>query len=119
MYHILPELKLRRVFPAAYFVNTNPPEGRVQVLLSEKELNKLPDNSPNISKKSNINRYMERPSAIFCNGKYSILDNFCYAEFLAYYTFENKLSKTGEYQPDELDDNLIEKNLEECSYPKN
>ena len=49
---------------------------------------------------------MERPSAIFWNGKYSILDDFCYAEFLAYYTFENKPSKTGEYQPDELDDNL-------------
>ena len=47
MYH-LPELKLRRIFPAVYFVNTNPPEERIQVLLSEKELSKLPDNSPNI-----------------------------------------------------------------------
>ena len=36
---------------------------------------------------------------------------------LAYYTFENKSSNTGEYQPDELDDNLIENNHEECSYP--
>ena len=119
MYHILLELKQRRIFPAVYFVNTNLPEGGVQVLLSEKELSKLPDNSPNIFKKSNINHYMERPSATFCNGKYSILDNFCYAEFLAYYTFENKPSKTGENQPDELDDNLIENNREECSYPKN
>ena len=45
MYHILPELKLRRIFPAVYFVNTNPPEERVQVLISEKELSELPDNS--------------------------------------------------------------------------
>ena len=52
----------------------------------------------------------------FCNEKYGILDNFCYAEFLAYYTLENKPSKTGEYQPDEFDDNLIENNREECSY---
>ena len=35
-YHILPEMKLRKIFPAYYFVNTNPPEDRVQVLLSEK-----------------------------------------------------------------------------------
>ena len=49
---------------------------------------------------------MERPSGTFCNGKYSILDGFCYAEVLSYYTFENKPSKTGEYQPDELDDHL-------------
>ena len=117
VYHILLELKLSRIFPAVYFVNTNPPEERVQVLLSEKELSELPDDSPNIFKKSNIDRYMERLSATFCNGKYSILDNFCYAEFLAYYTLESKSSKTGEYQPDELDDNLIENNHEECSYP--
>ena len=98
-----------------YFVNTNPPEERVQVLHSEKELSQLPGNSPNISKKSNIDCFRKRPSATFCNGKYSILHDFCYAEFLAYYTLENKSSKTGEYQPDELDDNLIENNHEECS----
>ena len=44
---------------------------------------------------------MERPSATFRNGKYSILDDFSYAEFLAYYRLGNKSSKTGEYQSDE------------------
>ena len=104
VYHILPELKLRRIFPAVYFVNKNPPEG-VKILLSEKQLSELSGNSPDILKKSNIDRYMERPYATFCNGKYSTLDDFCYAEFLAYYTLGNRPSKTGEYQPDELDDN--------------
>ena len=116
--HILPELKLRRIFLAVYFVNTNPPEERVQVLNSGKELSELPDNNPNIFKKSNIDRYMERPNTTFCNRKYSILDDFCYAEFLAHYTLKNKPSKTVEYQPVELDDNLIENNHEESSYPK-
>ena len=37
---------------------------------------------------------MERLRATFFNGKYSMLGNLCYAEFLAYYTLENKLSKT-------------------------
>ena len=41
---------------------------------------------------------------------------FCYAEVLAYCTLENKSNKTGECQPDELDDNLTENNHEECSY---
>ena len=27
----------------------------------------------------------ERPSATFCNGKDNVLNNFCGAEFLAYY----------------------------------
>ena len=36
VYHILPGLKLRRIFPSVYFVNLNLPEERVKVLLSEK-----------------------------------------------------------------------------------
>ena len=50
VYHILPELKLRRIFPAVNFVNTNLPEERVQVLLPEKELSELANDSPNFSR---------------------------------------------------------------------
>ena len=80
-YHILPELKLRKIFPAVYFVNTNLSEERVQVLFPEKELIELPVKSPNIFKKSNVDYYIERPNAAFCNEKFSILNDFCYAEF--------------------------------------
>ena len=59
VYHILPELKLRRIFPAVCFVITNLPEERIKVLVSEKELSELPDDSSNIFKKSNIDRYIE------------------------------------------------------------
>ena len=89
-----PELKLGIIFPAVYFVNTNLPEERAQVLLPDKEHSELPDDSPNIFKKSNVGCYMERPDATFCNGKCSVLNNFSYAEFLAYYTLENKSCKT-------------------------
>ena len=34
------------------------------------------------------------------------LNDFCYAEFLAYSTLENKSSKTYEYEPHELEYNL-------------
>ena len=115
VYHILPKLKLRRVFVAAYFVNINPLEERFPVLPSVKELSKLPADSPNIFKKSNINCYIERPSATFNNRKYSALNHFCYIEFLALYTIENKSTKAFKYHPDELDDDLIENNHEECS----
>ena len=56
---------------------------------------------------------MERPSATFCNGKHSILKDFCFAEFVAYYTLENKSNKTSEYHPDEFDESLIENNHKE------
>ena len=58
VYHILPELKLRRIFPAVYFANTNSPEERVQVLHPEKEQRVLSDDSLNIFRKSNIDRYV-------------------------------------------------------------
>ena len=61
---------------------------------------------------------MERPSATLCNGKHIVSNNFCYAEFLTYYTLENKSNKACEYQSDKLDDNVIENNHEECSYQK-
>ena len=86
VYHILSELKLRRILPAVYFVNTNLSEERVQVLLSEKELRELPDDRPNDFKKSNIYCYMERPNATFFNEKFGVLNDFCYTEFLAYCT---------------------------------
>ena len=100
VYHILPELKVRRIFPSACFGNTH---------LSEEtqEFSKLPDDSTNIFKKSNIYRYLKRTSATFCNGKYSALSDFCYEKSLAYYTLEKKSSNSCKYQPDELDNSLI------------
>ena len=73
-----------------YFVSTNHPERRVQVLLREIELSKLPEDSPNIFKGSDIGCYMERQCATFCEGKYSVLNTFGDAELLAYYTLKNK-----------------------------
>ena len=81
----------------------------------EKELSELPDNSSNVFKKP-IDCYMGRLSATFCSGKYSVLNDFCYAEFLAYYTLESESDKTYEYQPNKLDDSQIENNHEDCLY---
>ena len=106
------------LFGCVFFCQHQFPEETVQVLLPKKERRDLPDDSSNIFKRSNIDLYLERASATFCIGKFRVLNGFCYAEFLAYYTLENKSNKTCEYQPEELDDNLIENNHKECSYPQ-
>ena len=46
-------------------------------------------------KRSNIDRYFVRPSDSFCDGKYSIIDSFCFAEFTAYYSLIYKPWKTN------------------------
>ena len=90
-YLVLPKLKLRKLFLVVHFVNTSLPEERVQVLLSEEELSEPPGDSSNNFKRSNTDRYMENQvQQTFCNSKYRVLKVFCYAEFLAYYTIENK-----------------------------
>ena len=43
-----------------------------------------------IFSRNQILSVIRKTSAAFCNGKYSVLNNFCYAEFLAYYTLHNK-----------------------------
>ena len=107
VYYNLPELKLRRIFPATYFVKKNPSE--------KKKVNKPPDDSLSIFNKSSIDCCIERPSATFYSVKYSILNDFCYAEIAAYYTLQNKSTKIGKCQPDKLGDNLIENNHEKSS----
>ena len=62
VYHVLPELHLRRVFPSVYFVNTNLPEEPSKILRTEEELENLPDNSTNIFKRNTLDRYMDRPN---------------------------------------------------------
>ena len=55
-----------------------------------------------------IDRYIDRPNLSFCGGKYSVLDSFCFAEFLRYYYLSPSKSKDNDYQPEVLVDDLIE-----------
>ena len=120
VYYTLPELHLRRVFPAMYFVNTNMPEDRSRILLSEEEIEKLPGDSKDILKRNNIDRYINQPNIRFCGGKYKALDFFCFTEFLAHYTLcmsDEINSVDGEYQPDLHPDILLVSN-HNCQCPK-
>ena len=57
-----------------------------------------------------IDRYIDRPNLSFGDGKYSILDSFCLAEFLRYYYLAPFKSKDNDYQPEILHDDLVEHN---------
>ena len=120
VYHILLELQLCRVFPAVYFGDTNMPEDQSRILLSEEEIEKLPGNSSDIFKINNIDWYKDQPNLSFCGGKYSVLDSFCFAGFVAHYTLyksDEINSVECEYQPDLPPDILLESN-HDCQYPK-
>ena len=84
------------------------------MLHSEIKLSKQLDDS----QKSNIDCCMERPSASFCIVNCSVLNDFCYSDYLAYYALANKSGKTCKYQIDEFGDNLFDNNHEGCSYPE-
>ena len=91
------------------------------MLLTEEQLSSLTEDSTDIFRRNNIDRYVVRPSVSFCDGKYSILDSFRFAEFAAYYSLIYKPKETykgEEYQPDLLLDSLMEVNHENLNYPK-
>ena len=82
VYHCLPELWLPKVFPGLIYANTNIPEKRFRVLQSQKEIGDLPDDT---FKRNMLDRYVDRPDESFCNGRYGVLNKFCYVEFLRFY----------------------------------
>ena len=47
VYHIMPELWLRKIFPVVY-ANSDLPEKCLKMILSEKEIAELPDDSTNL-----------------------------------------------------------------------
>ena len=91
VYILMPELCLtENYFSDVIFANSNLPENRFRICRSKEELEELPLDSVDIFKKNMIDRYLDRPNSTFSKGKYSILDSFCYAEFIAHYYLPSK-----------------------------
>ena len=64
-----------------------------------------------------LDRCIDRPNSSFKNGKYSMLNNRCYAEFLAYYYLDiSKKDEENDNQPIILNDELMEEH-NTCTYP--
>ena len=59
VYHILPGQWLRKTFPGVIFANSNIPEKRFRIFLSENEISDLPDDSKNLLKQNMVDRYID------------------------------------------------------------
>lgn len=69
----------------------------------------MPDDSINIFKCNMLDGYMDFPIVSFAGGKFSISDNFYYAQFLRYYYLAptNK-NEDNCYQPEKAADDKID-----------
>lgn len=72
----MPELWLRKIFPATVFVSTDLPDKRLIVTNSQQDLEELDDESTDIFKSNITERYTIRPLNI------PAVDDLCLAEFL-------------------------------------
>ena len=104
VYRSMPELWLRKIFPASVFVSTDFPEKRVHVAKRQVELDGLDDDSTDIFMSNIIQRYSIRSTSI------PVVDKLCLSEFAAHYYKDYKVdySETNDCQPDVLTDNLVE-----------
>ena len=105
VYHIMPELWLRKCSPAVIFANSNLPDNRYRVFLSKEELANLPPKSTDVYKKSMVERYIDRPDSNFKNGRYRVIDHMCFAEFLSCYYVDYKTKDDNDCQPEVLTTN--------------
>jgi hypothetical protein len=81
VYYLL-SLPLSICSRSTVFINTSPPEKRVSLLKSKRELQQLPTDSTDIYKKGVIDYYAERPES---------LEGICLAKFAAYYTHSSSI----------------------------
>ena len=103
VFQVMPELWLRKTYPAVTFANSNFPEKRFRICKSEKEFLELSEDSTDVFKRNNLDRYIDRPNETFKKGKYKILNTMCYAEFLSYYVLDvNPQYTENDSQPEIL-----------------
>ena len=115
VYHCLPELWLRKVFPDVIFANGVIPENYFKILHSQQEISELPDEGEDVFKKNMLERYMDRPDEKFQNGKFASVNFLCYAEFLRYY-YVSTISNENDWQSVELTDDMLETSLAIASH---
>ena len=77
------EVWLRKMFPRVFFLNSNLPEKRYKIFKKKGEIDELPDDSTDLFQRNMINRCLDQPTRDSENGKYSIIDELCFAEFLS------------------------------------
>ena len=109
VYHILLGQWLKKAFPGVVFANSNIPEKGFRLCLAKHEISELPEDSKKIFKRNTFDRYIDRPNFTSSSSKFAVLDEVCFAEFSRhYYLPSNPKYKENYYQPEELDDEIVE-----------
>ena len=106
VYHILPELWLRKIFPKVIILNSNVPEKRYRIFKKKCQIDELPEDSTEIFQRNMLDRYLDRPDESFKNGMYREISNMCFSKFLFLLYLKSRTTKDPEYdyQPVILDD---------------
>ena len=67
-----------------------------------------------------VDRYIDRSNLTSSSSKFAVPDAFCFAELSRYYSLpSNPKCKENDYQPEELDDEIVEDiSNSEYLYPK-
>ena len=85
VYLVMPELLLRKIFPAVIFLNSNMLEKRYKIFKKKDKIDELLDDSTDIFQRNMLDRYIDRPNEHFKNGRYRQIHQLCFAEFLSFY----------------------------------
>ena len=84
VWHCLPELYMRKCFPKTIYINTSIPNERIRMCKSKKDLEELGPDSNDIFLRNLADRYMDRPTLTYKNGKFSKIAKMCLAVFAAH-----------------------------------
>ena len=107
VYHILQGQW--KTFQGVIFANSNTPEKCFRTCLAEHDISELPEYSKKIFKQNRVDWYIDWSNLTSSSGKFAVLDAFCFAEFSWYhYLPSNPKHKENDYQPEELDDEIVE-----------
>ena len=79
VYLNMPELWFRKTFPKVMSLNSNLPECPYRIFRKKEELDEILNDSTDIFQSNMLDRYTDRPDSRFQNGKYAILEKFCFA----------------------------------------
>ena len=121
VYQLMPELWLRKGYPAVSFVSTSLPNERFRMMKTEEEIIEMPEDSDEIFKRNMLDRYVDRPNRTFLRGKFSVCNDLCYAQFTANYRLDSKINYEeviNDCQPIVLSDLIVEENHESSVLPK-
>ena len=89
-----------------------------KVCVSGKEIKQLPESSIDIFKTNMLDRYKHRPSSKFEAGKYSVVNEMFFPEFLRFYYLKHDLVSNDNLLVEVTDPDIENNHFPSNNYPK-